>query len=132
MWVFGVFGPFDHNYVQGSGDTSVFGGADVMLTIAVIYLIVAALAAVVMTAMNMGKGRGNSKIGLYVYGGLVVLAFVFYFTIAKSITVFGADGTPFSDVFTLKATDTMLYLAYFALAAVVVFLLIGEVRKALK
>jgi hypothetical protein len=85
-----------------------------------------------MTAMNMGKGRSNSKLGLYVFGGLAVLAVILYFTIAKDVAVLGADGTVFDDVFTLKITDTALYLTYVALGFTVLFLLWGVVRKALK
>ncbi len=125
LWIFGVFGPFEHS-------KDVFGGADIMLTIAAAYLAVAVLVMVIMTVMNMGKGRGNSKAGLFVFGGLAVLAVIFYFTIAQSTTVIGADGKPFDNVFELKISDTMLYLAYAALGFTVIFLLWGEVRKALK
>ncbi len=85
-----------------------------------------------MTAMNMGKGRSNSKLGLFVFGGLAVLAVIIYFTFAKDITIIGADGTPFEDVFTLKITDTMLYVTYVALAITVAAMLWGVVRKAIK
>jgi hypothetical protein len=104
-----------------------------MLTVAVIFLGLAGLLVVGMTAMNMGKGRGNSKIGLYVFGGLAVLAVIIWFVWAKSTEVIGADGKPLPDsAFTLKASDTMLYLAYASLALTVIFLLVGEVRKAIK
>jgi hypothetical protein len=132
LWVFGVFGPFDHGYIPGSGDTSVFGGADVMLIIAFVYLVIAALAMVVMALMNMGKGRGNSKLSLWVFGGTAVLAVIFYFTFAKSDIVFGADGKPFDNVFTLKATDAGLYLTYALVIFTVITLLWGTIRKALK
>ncbi len=125
LWMFGVFGPFQQ-------DVNAFGGADIMLLIAAIYLGLALVVTIVMTAMNMGKGRGNSKAGLYVFGGLAVLAVVIYFVFAGSTTVLGADGTVFDNVFTLKISDTMLYLAYAALGLTVLFLLAGEVRKAIK
>ena len=103
-----------------------------MLTVAACFLGLAVLLLVGMTAMNMGKGRSNSKLGLFVFGGLAVLAVVIYFAIAKDVTVIGADGKVFDNVFELKITDTMLYATYVALALTVVFLLWGVVRKALK
>ncbi len=103
-----------------------------MLTMAAALLGLALLLLVGMTVMNMGKGRSNSKLGLFVFGGLAVLAFILYFTMAKDTVVIGADGTPFDDVFTLKITDTMIYVTYFALGITVVSLLWGVVRKALK
>ena len=116
------------------GGTS--GGAEAnvspMLVVTACMLGLAVVLLVGMTVMNMGKGRSNSKIGLYVFGGLAILAVAFYFTIAKDVTVIGADGTQFKDVFTLKITDTMLYVTYVALALTVGFLLWGVVRKAIK
>ena len=125
LWIFGVFGPFKQ-------DPAVFGGADIMLGIAVAYLVIAAAAMIIMTAMNMGKGRSNSKIGLFVYGALAVLAVIVYFTIAKDTPVIGADKTVFDNAFELKITDTMLYLAYAAVGVTVIALLWGTVRKAIK
>ncbi len=125
LWMFGVFGPFEHS-------SDVFGGADVMLLIAAIYLGAAVLALVGMTVANMGKGRSNSKLGLYVFGGLALLAVVIYFTIAKDVTVIGADGKVFDSIFELKISDTMLYTCYVALGVTVVSLLYGVVSKALK
>ncbi len=114
-----------------------FGGnnlqnVDFMLYVAYAYLICGALAMVVLTAMNMGKTRSNSKVGLFVFGGLAVLAVIIYVAIAKDVTVIGADGKVFDDSFTLKISDTGLYLTYSALALTVIFLLWGVVRKALK
>ena len=106
-------------------------GANLMLWIAYIYLGIAVVAMVALTIANMGKGRNNSKLGLFVYGAVVVAAVVLYF-VGSSTAVVGADGTVFDDAFTLKTTDMMLYLAYGALGATVVFLLIGEIRKAIK
>ena len=125
LWIFGVFGPFKQ-------DPAVFGGADIMLGIAVAYLALAALAVVVMLAMNAGKSRSNSRIGLYVYCALAVLAVIIYFTLAQSTPVVGADKTVFDNVFELKITDTMLFLAYAAVGATVLALLFGAVRKAIK
>ena len=125
LWIFGVFGPFEHK-------AEVFGGADIMLGITVVYLVIAVLAMVIMTAMNAGKSRSNSRIGLFVYCGLAVLAVIFYFTIAKDIPVVGADKTVFDNAFELKITDTMLYLAYAAVGVTVLALLFGAIRKAIK
>ncbi len=85
-----------------------------------------------MTAMNMGKGRSNSKLGLVVFGGLAVVAIVIYFAIAKDVTVIGADGKIFDNVFELKITDTMLYTCYVALGITVISLITGVITKALK
>ncbi len=125
LWIFGVFGAFNQ-------DPAVFGGADIMLGVAVAYLALAALAVVVMMVMNAGKSRSNSRIGLFVYGLLAVLAVIFYFTIAKDTPVIGADKTVFDNAFELKITDTMLYLAYAAVGVTVIALLWGTVRKAIK
>lgn len=119
-------------WITGGDVNGMTANVGPMLTVAYILLALSVLALVVMTVMNMGKGRGNSKLGLFVFGGLAVLAVVLYFAFAKSIPVTGADGTVFDDAFTLKITDTMLYLAYAALGFTVVFLLWGVVRKALK
>ncbi|MDR2891053.1 MAG: hypothetical protein LBV18_05570 [Alistipes sp.] len=105
---------------------------DPMLLVAAGFLVIAAALLVVLTLMNMGKSRSNSRAGLYVFGGLAVLAVIFYFVMAKSVTVVGADGTVFDDAFTLKITDTMLYLAYAAMGITVLSLIVGEIRKALK
>jgi hypothetical protein len=114
-----------------------FGGnnlenVDLMLYIAYAYLGLGVLALVGLTAMNMGKSRSNSKVGLFVFGGLALLAVLIWFSVAQSTTVIGADGKVFDDTFTLLVTDTGLYLTYAALALTVVFLLWGVVRKALK
>ncbi len=103
-----------------------------MLTMAAGLLGLAVLLLVGMTVMNMGKGRSNSKLGLFVFGGLAVVAVILYFTIAKDVVVIGADGTVFDSIFELKVTDTMLYVTYFALGVTVISLLWGVVRKALK
>jgi predicted membrane channel-forming protein YqfA (hemolysin III family) len=105
---------------------------DFMLYVAYAYLGIAVLAWIILSAMNMGKSRGNSRIGLWVYGGTVALAVIFYFTIASSTAVVGADKTVFDNAFTLKATDAMLYLAYLALGLTVIAMLWGVVRKAIK
>ena len=103
-----------------------------MLVATACFLGLGVLLLVGMTAMNMGKGRSNSKIGLFVFGGLAILAVAIYFVLAKDTVVVGADGKQFADAFTLKITDTALYVTYAALAFTVVFLLWGVVRKAIK
>ena len=105
---------------------------DMMLYVAYVYLAIAAVAAIVMTAMNMGKSNNKNKIGLYVFGLLAILAVVFYFTLASAAPVTGPDGTVYDNALTLKLTDTMLYLAYASLGGLLVFLLAGEIWKALK
>ncbi|MDR2894760.1 MAG: hypothetical protein LBU97_04795 [Alistipes sp.] len=125
LWMFGAFGPFEHA-------ANVFGGADVMLAIAAAYLVIGLVVLVGLTIANMGKGRSNSKIGLWVFGGVAILAVIAYFTVAKAQTVIGADGKVFDSVFELKITDTMLYVTYVAVAVAIVVLLGGVVRKALK
>jgi ABC-type amino acid transport system permease subunit len=125
LWMFGVFGPFQHS-------PEAFGGADVMLTIAAIYLGLALVVWIVLALMNLGKTKGgNGRLNLIVFGGLAVLAVVLWF-FAGSETVVGADGKLFDNVGTLKAVDMGLYLAYIALGITVAVMLWGTVRKALK
>ncbi len=86
-----------------------------------------------MTAMNMGKGRSNSKLGMFVFGGMAILAVVIYFAMAKDVPVLHTNGKDiFDSVFELKITDTMLYTTYVALGITVVALLTGVITKALK
>jgi len=125
LWMFGVFGPFAHA-------TNVFGGADIMLTIAAIYLVLGLVVLIGLALANMGKSRGSSKLGLYVFGGIAALAVIIYAAIAKADVIVGADGKVYDDVFTLKITDTMIYVTYVALAVIIVALLWGVVRKAIK
>jgi hypothetical protein len=126
LWIFGVFGPFKHS-------PEVFGGADVMLTIAAIYLAIAVVVMIVMTAMNAGKRKsGNGTLNLIIFGGLAVVAVVLWFVVAQSTPVTKADGKVISDVFTLKISDTGLWLAYIALGLAVVAMVWGTVRKAFK
>ncbi|MDR0907333.1 MAG: hypothetical protein LBM63_01790 [Rikenellaceae bacterium] len=105
---------------------------DMMLYVAYAYLAIAAVVALVMTAMNMGKSRNSNKIGLYVGGACVVLAVVFYFAVASSQPVVDAGGDVFDNVFTLKTTDTMLYMTYATLVGALIFTIIGEIRNAIK
>jgi heme/copper-type cytochrome/quinol oxidase subunit 4 len=104
---------------------------DFMLVVAYAYIGLSLLALIVMSLKNIGKSRNNSKIGIFVYGTMIIAAVVLYF-VGSSAAVTGADGTVFDGVFTLKATDMMLYLAYGALGLTVLFLLAGEIRKAIK
>ncbi len=122
MWLFGG---------DPGGDNA---NVSPMLLVTACMLGLGVLLLVGMTAMNMGKGRSNSKLGLFVFGGLAVLAVAIYFSpLAKTETIIGADATMvFDGIFELKITDTMLYVTYIALALTVVFLLWGVVRKALK
>jgi hypothetical protein len=126
LWIAGVFGPFAHSVDQ-------FGGADIMLSLTAIYLGLALLVMVGMTAMNIGKSKGgNGKLNLIVFGGLAICAVVIWFALAKGTTVVGADGKLFDDAFTLKISDTGLWLSYLTVAVAVVAMLWGTVRKALK
>ncbi len=120
MWLFGG---------DPTGDNA---NVTPMLLVTASMLGLGVLLLVGMTAMNMGKGRSNSKLGLFVFGGLAIVAIIIYFTFAKDITVIGADGKVFDNVFELKITDTMLFLTYFALGVTVVSLMWGVIRKALK
>jgi hypothetical protein len=107
---------------------------DFMLRVGYVYLILAVVALIGLTAMNMGKSKGgNGMLNAIVFGGLAILAVILWFAFAKDVPVRAADGvTVYSDTFTLKATDTGLYLTYLALAITVLTLLWGVVRKALK
>ncbi len=120
MWLFGG---------DPTGDNA---NVSPMLVFTACMLGLGVLLLVGMTAMNMGKGRSNSKWGLPVFGGLAILAVIIYFTIAKDVTVIGADGKVFDNVFELKITDTMIYTTYIALGLTVIFLVWGVIRKAIK
>jgi hypothetical protein len=118
-------------WLAAGGANTMDAKVDFMLWVAFVYLILAVGVLVVMMIMNLGKSKGNSKLGLVVYGVMIVAAVILYFVgSAKALT--GADGTVFDHVFTLKSTDMMLYLTYIALIAVVGILLWGEIRKAIK
>jgi hypothetical protein len=105
---------------------------DYMLYVAYAYLAIAAAVAIVMTAMNMGKSRNTNKIGFYVGGFCVVLAVVFYYVFASAQPLVDTGGNVYDKVFQLKATDTMLYLAYATLGGALLFTIIGEIRNAIK
>jgi hypothetical protein len=102
-----------------------------MLWVAYIYLGISVVLLIAMTAINAGKTKGNSRIGLYVWGVTVLLGIILYF-VGSSTAVVGADGTVFDHVFTLKSTDMMLYLAYVLLAGTVGSLAFGVIWKAIK
>ncbi len=104
-----------------------------MLLVTACMLILAVVLLVGLTAMNMGKGRSNSKMGVFVFGGMAILAVVIYFALAKDVPVLHTNGTDiFDSAFELKITDTMLYTTYVALGITVVALLTGVITKALK
>ncbi len=105
---------------------------DMMLYVAYAYFAIAVVVAIVMTAMNMGKSSNKNKIGLYVFGVFAVLAVVFYFVLGNTTAVVDAGGNVYDNPFVLKVTDTMIYLTYSGMAAIILVLLAGEIRKALK
>ncbi len=104
---------------------------DMILDYTYVLFAIAVAAAIVMTAVNFGKSNNNSKIGIIVFGLLIVAAVVAYFT-ASSEPVTLADGTVEDSLFALKLTDTLLYVTYAAFAAVVVLLIGGEIRNSIK
>lgn len=65
---------------------------DMILDYTYVLFAIAVAAAIVMTAVNFGKSNNNSKIGIIVFGLLIVAAVVAYFT-ASSEPVTLADGT---------------------------------------
>jgi hypothetical protein len=116
------------------GDVNGMGAkVEPMLYVAYIYLGVAVAVMIAMTAMNAGKRKsGNGTLNLIVFGGLAILGVVLWMAVAKSTPVIGADGKVFDDAFTLKISDTGLWLAYITLGLAIVAMLWGTVRKALK
>ncbi len=104
---------------------------DMILVYTYILFAIAVVAAVVMTAVNFGKSSNNSKIGVIVFGLLLVVTVVSYFA-ASTDPVTLADGTVEDSVAALKLTDTLLYVTYAAFAAVVVLLIGGEIRNSIK
>lgn len=104
---------------------------DMILNYTYILFALAILAVVVMTVMNFGKSGNDSKIGVIVFGCLLVAVIIAYFA-ASTTPVTIADGTVVDSVVTLKLTDTLLYVTYAAFAAVVVLLIGGEIRNSIK
>ena len=104
---------------------------DMILGYTYVLFAIAVLAAVVMTAVNFGKSNNNSKIGIVVFGLLIVATVIAYFA-ASTDPVALADGTVEDSLFALKLTDTLLYVTYAAFAAVVVLLIGGEIRNSIK
>ena len=104
---------------------------DMILVYTYILFAIAVVAAVVMTAVNFGKSSNNSKIGVIVFGLLLVVTVVSYFA-ASTDPVALADGTVEDSVAALELTDTLLYVTYAAFAAVVVLLIGGEIRNSIK
>jgi hypothetical protein len=124
-------------WLFGSADSNGKTGpamVDMMLWVAYAFVGLAVVALIAAAAMNVGKGKGgNTKLNLIVFGGLAVVAVFLWIVFAKDDPVRAADGvTVYENSFTLKATDTGLFLTYFALGITVVALLWGVVRKALK
>ncbi|MDR2886299.1 MAG: hypothetical protein LBU95_05925 [Rikenellaceae bacterium] len=74
------------------------------------------------------KGAMRSMIGLAI---VVVLCVVFY-SMGSAEPVPNSGGGFFEDRFTLKISDTGLYMTYVALAATILIAVYGEIRNSLK
>lgn len=105
---------------------------DMMLLCAYVFFGIAVVLLIVLAALNFGKDSGGSKIGRWVGLGIIIVAVLSYFFLAKMDPVKLADGTVYSDALTLKGTDTMLYVAYVTFAAMIVVVIGGEIRNSLK
>ncbi len=104
---------------------------DMMLDYTYVLFAIAVVAAIVMTAINFGKSNNNSKIGIIVFGLLIVAVVVAYLLSSpEPITL--ASGKVEDSATTLKLTDTLLYVTYAAFTAVVVLLIGGEIRNSIK
>ncbi len=104
---------------------------DMMLYVAYVYFAFALLATVVFTFVNMGKSSNGSKIGIYVFGALIVVGVISYF-LSSATPVPNSDGTWFTSAGELKATDTLLYMTYISFAALILILIGGEIKNSLK
>lgn len=105
---------------------------DLMLYCAYAFIGLALVIMVVLTAANMGKNPGGSKVGTWVAVATAVVAVVLHFTVSKADPVALADGSIVDDKTILTLTDTMLYTAYATFAGVVVAMIYGVIRNALK
>jgi hypothetical protein len=105
---------------------------DLMLYCAYAFIGIAIVALVGLMAFNIGKNPGGSKIGTWVAIATAVVAVAVHFTISAAEPVALADGSIVDDAFVLTATDTMLYTAYATFAGVVVAMVYGVIRNALK
>lgn len=105
---------------------------DLMLYCAYAFIGLALVIMVVLTVANMGKNPGGSKIGTWVAVATAVAAVIVHFTVSAADPVALADGSIVDDKMTLTLTDTMLYTAYATFAGVVVAMVYGVIRNALK
>ncbi len=105
---------------------------DLMLNCGYLFLGLAIVSTVVLTAMNFGKDSNGSKVGLFVFAALAVVVVLCYFVFSSDAVVLGSDGTAFDVSTTLKWTDTLLYTTYISFAALVVLLVFGEIRNSFK
>ncbi|MBP3425611.1 MAG: hypothetical protein J6K81_02685 [Rikenellaceae bacterium] len=105
---------------------------DLMLYCAYAYIGLALVILVVMTAANMGKNPGGSKIGTWVAVAVAIAAVIVHFTVSSADPVALADGSIVDDKMTLTLTDTMLFTAYVTFVGVVVAMIYGVIRNAFK
>jgi hypothetical protein len=105
---------------------------DLMLYCAYAFIGLALVIMVALTVANMGKNPGGSKVGTYVFAVIAAAAMAIHFFVSKDAPVALADGSIVDDKMILTLTDTMLFTAYATFAGVVVAMLFGVIRNALK
>ena len=105
---------------------------DLMLYCAYAFIGLALVIMVVLTVANMGKNPGGSKVGTYVFAAIAVAAVAIHFLVSKDAPVALADGSIVDDKMILTLTDTMLFTAYATFVGVVVAMVFGVIRNALK
>ena len=105
---------------------------DLMLYCAYAFIGLALVIMVVLTVANMGKNPGGSKVGTYVFAAIAAAAVAIHFLVSKDAPVALADGSIVDDKMILTLTDTMLFTAYATFAGVVVAMVFGVIRNALK
>jgi hypothetical protein len=105
---------------------------DLMLYCAYAFIGLALVIMVALTVANMGKNPGGSKVGTYVFAVIAAAAVAIHFFVSKDAPVALADGSIVDDKMILTLTDTMLFTAYATFAGVVVAMLFGVIRNALK
>lgn len=107
------------------------GGTNVMLIWTYILLGLTLAVSVLFPIVNLvqnPKAAVRSLIGLVVV--VIVLGISYVMSNADPMTL--SDGKVFTDVASLRITDVGLYTTYFALGAVAIVILFGEIRNSIK
>ena len=107
-------------------------GVDYMLYWTYILLGIGVLAAIVMSAINLGKNPGGGKTALVGLAVVAVVLVVSYFLSSTDPIPISGGKELYEDKFGLILSDMGLYTTYFALAAGIIVVIAGEIRNSFK